>query len=234
MSLMPHAMIGLLLLLSGQFIFETVGNDSPYKIAKSCETKIEALVTSNEKATLSKGNRGKASFPDDYDFEEQKRVLDAIWNLNDSANECWNQIVTHLEDKRHSITCQGPTGSWFNQSVGAICRRIVYRNIEFFESKLRMTGPVHRPEYLSNEPAKLKEWCEKHSDQSLYERQLDAVEWAIETERKRGFESRQEENAVLAPLMDYRATLREKKAPIKVRPWGSDELSFKSAPPSRD
>jgi hypothetical protein len=191
----------------------------------SCEARVARLVSSNPMPRLGTSTKRLPVFPDEYDLDEQERVLDVWEDLNADASKCFEAIVTHTDDERYCVTFQTSTGVWQNATVGQICRAIVFRNVEFYRRHLRSVGdPKVFPEFIPR--GSIKKWWQERDETNLYELQKSGIEWAIQGEIKRGFNSEKEKERVLEPLLRLRQKLRESKKALTVRAWGSDELTF--------
>jgi hypothetical protein len=133
-----------------------------------------------------RGPYGPVFFHEDYDYDEQQRVLKALQELNGrDGNELWPRLVAHLDDKRYGFTYEGGAGVPHNMAVGDLCMRIARGDLEYACLRISpigagLNGPrplVVRP--TLGEDDALGTWCKKRKDKQLYELQIEVCEWRI-------------------------------------------------------
>src|SRR5215469_15029990 len=90
---------------------------------------IEALASRNGVPAIEPDKpgeaRGRAVFPEKYDWDEQSRVFAAIDALFDvESADAWGELVKHLEDSRYCVTLalDGEPNWARNFSAGDICQ----------------------------------------------------------------------------------------------------------------
>ena len=181
---------------------------------------VQQLVSPNE-APDTRG--GSAVYPANYDHESQKKVRAAwqqLWRSGPAAFPC---LFDHLDDIRYSFTEDGGQSD-VNWSVGRACLDILHGQIEPLN-----VGRRHRlPSYVDHNlgkpanhnlgtPAEAKKWWGTHKSQSLYEMQIEALEWIIaETEKSPD----QYSDETRKNLKDSLRELCAAKTPLKpVVPW---------------
>src|SRR5437879_6037218 len=87
---------------------------------------IEAIANTN-KAPQLVGDRANGKlplFPEDYDWEEQGRVVGALDKLeSDTSEELWEELIRKSGDERYCLTIMNNSGLFAlgNSTVGGFC-----------------------------------------------------------------------------------------------------------------
>jgi len=121
-------------------------------------------------------------FHEDYDYDEQQRVLKALQELN--GNELWPRLVAHLDDKRYGFTYEGGNGVPHNMAVGGLCSRIACGDVQCAYLRISPIGAgLNGPRPLVFGPnfrdVGFPAWCKKRNGKQLYELQIEVCEWTI-------------------------------------------------------
>lgn len=146
----------------------------------------KALVTTNEKPFVYKSHSGYRMpvFPPSFDWEEYKRVIAAIDELEkrlaENVEEVWPILVDHMCDPEYSFTVDA-YDSAYNYSRGYVCYCLARSWVNGVYAGLM---PMDRPLYQyqaphSMDPKALQKWCRERRDKKLYEIQIEAGEWAL-------------------------------------------------------
>ncbi len=158
--------------------------------------------------------------PANYDERVQSRISSATLDLLRLQEIAFPALVAHLGDSRYSLThCGHESSAYLNYSVGKVCRRILRVQLEVYAKFARRTGgrgttaPSYVNAQLGDETA-AAEWMKLHGRKKLYELQIEALEWAIGQERKRGFADVEEESRILGPMIYLVKELTTRRAPM--------------------
>jgi hypothetical protein len=100
------------------------------------------------------------------------------------AEQCWRELLKHLDDKRYCITLETMSGAIQNFTVGDICQIIIARTLSeaYYQKLAPETVQVYarlRTPQFGDDKKKLQAWCEEHSKRKLYELQVEMCRWAI-------------------------------------------------------
>ncbi len=158
---------------------------------KEIKTLIDQLVSPNPEPMTT--FRPHIDLPAGYDRTKQAKVLDARSKLLELGSPAFPFLIERWNDERYCLTTEnGLSGCFTNESVGSICRIIVFVQLQpfgFWQSGGDdPRGKPHRPSYpehfLESQKA-AKAWWEKNKGKTLYQMQLEALDWVIAEEAKR-------------------------------------------------
>jgi hypothetical protein len=185
---------------------------------------IERLASPNSRPTWPPGtdNRGKPAYPADYDHAAQETVVRAWDALLERGVDAFPDLIGSLEDKRYSCTVR--QNHWYNLSVRGVCYRILECKVNVCGRFMRREDQGRRvPSWIIADQGEeedtseaVKRWWAKHKQMTLRELQLEDVKWAIEYERRKGFEDKGEEDKIMSGLERLRSWLASSKEPIRV------------------
>lgn len=115
--------------------------------------------------------RHKLAISKDFDWAEQARVKLAWTRLLARSDECFGDILAHIDDERYSITFSR-LDVFDNYTVGDICLLIISKRLEHFA----IDDPRVMAYYWAR-PAKdeRRSWIEAHARNSLAELQLEGL-----------------------------------------------------------
>jgi hypothetical protein len=122
-------------------------------------------------------------FPEQYDWNEEKRVLKALDKLyTDSSVELWEELIQREKDTRYAVTIVSPVETPKMLSVGSICSELAYSTlVGVFRQHL---PPDPRKDgssiTLDVTDKSLGEWRKARKDKALYELQIEVCETAID------------------------------------------------------
>jgi len=105
-------------------------------------TLIAGLRSRNKPAGRYSGELGRPVFPDDFDWEEQARVITLWRRIDERSAEFLPALVQHMDDPEYCVTF-GVAG-YRNHSVGDICRLMVERSVmpvTLYDKGLRRYSP---------------------------------------------------------------------------------------------
>lgn len=199
------------------------------------EERSDAPMTSKMVASLESRNKEprirnrdlRPVFDAGFDWREQRRVWKAIKDLIGTAASEWNSLTANIENKSYCITVETESGSFYNWTVGDVCRIIIARTLSeaYFRSldhpmTLKFYGTFRHPGF-AREPERLKEWLHARREKTLAQLQADACDWAINELSKRDDQNR--EHWVLA-IRETANKLRDGGEPILWKGFGAEEL----------
>lgn len=135
---------------------------------------ISRLKNKNRAPTKFTGRPPVAVFPEDYDWAEQAKVIDAWKALDQRASEALTKLPAHFDDTEYCVTYGGFDGKWSNHTVGEICRLIVTSNVVpcVFTTD-------HPPVPWTDEKASLRKWLSDRSGMPLKALQLETMASAV-------------------------------------------------------
>ena len=168
---------------------------TPATTSKKVAALIDQLASPNPPPTFPGGEKNGGPdyiLPAGFSRAKQMHVYEACHQLKTLGPLAFPYLIKSWNDKRHSMTLSvGINGYCFNASVGEICERIIfdqlqpYGTLPEFDDDPR--GKPHRPSYPAQflaTPKDAGKWYEEHKNKTLFEMQLMIVEWVIEQESK--------------------------------------------------
>lgn len=186
---------------------------------------IESLANGNEKPKIVKVSSGisidSPLFPENYDWNEDKRVLHAFNAL--AAQDCddvWRRLVKRIDDERYALNyADNNRAKQF--SVGDLCRLIAEGDLlrtyeQFVElgqpgtTKRKIAGALAGPTELDD----LKAWAHARKGKPLYELQIELCEWAVETMRDVEAASDTVKKEFIGKVQTQIVELRNNKKPV--------------------
>lgn len=160
---------------------------------KEIKALIDQLASPNPKPIVNKKRVPSIDLPPGFDPEKQDKVHLARSKLVELGPLAFPFLIERENDKHYSLTTCDDLSGWFkNESVGYVCRTIIFGQIQPYgywqEVGSDPRGKPHRPSYpghfLKSRETE-KAWWEKHKEKSLYQMQLEALDWVITEEAKR-------------------------------------------------
>jgi hypothetical protein len=148
---------------------------------------VDAIVNHNQapkKAFRPSGEpRRVALFPENYDWKEDVRVLDALHTLyRDRTVALWEELVRRESDPKYCITLVSvQTDDARIDSVGTVCHGLAYwRLLDLFQAHLSdWEGRDGRPITLVIDMQNLAVWRKERANKSLYQLQIEVGENAL-------------------------------------------------------
>ncbi len=168
---------------------------------KEIKTLIDQLVSPNPEPIT----RGLPiiDLPAGYDRRKQAKVLAARSRLLELGPPAFPFLIERLKDERYCLTTEnGISGVYRNRSVGDICRKIVFVQLQPFGSwqgRGKPPLPSYPHHFLESREA-AKAWWEKNKHKTLYQMQLEALDWVIAEEAKRPGDFTAKEKEVLQKI----------------------------------
>jgi hypothetical protein len=187
------------------------------------EALIEQLASPNPKPITGREDKSVAPdyrLPPGFDKVRQRSVIRARGELRKLGPAAFSVLIKHWGDERYSVTTShGLSGYCNNQNVGWVCEAIVLDQLQPYSTWPRTDddprGKPKRPNYpekfLSTAEDALK-WCEARRDKSLYDMQLEVLDWVIAEEAKRSGDYTDAEQGA---LREIRRELVGSKLPLK-------------------
>ena len=141
--------------------------------------------------------------PDTPQTDRRVVAIKSYIRLSEIGRDVFPFLIAHLEDTRISM----PVDAVDNPpTVGLACFYIIERNVEdhYYKNKSpRETasgGRGHQPAFLTIK--NIRNWWQTHSNMTLKEMQIEAVQFCISEEIKRGFVSNEQETEILGKLRE--------------------------------
>ena len=147
-------------------------------------SEVDKLASTNSPWVI-KGKPGKqtASKGDVYRADESTRIETQVTATIRNSERLWLDLVSHLDDKRHSGVVGIDAGYPRNWSVGDLCQNIIGESLSapFYRHfpGTKMNYHRFRIPSFAKDKEKLSEWCRSRKEQKLYELQIAACEWAL-------------------------------------------------------
>jgi hypothetical protein len=209
----------------------TTPTDEPTKKLTEQEIKamVDNLVSPNPKPSTGGDDY---SLPTGFDREKQKLVRKAVGDLKGLETRIFPYLIDRWDDDHYCITVShGLSGAYHNQSVGETCRMIIFDQIQPYGSWHGFADPAGlklawRPTYpnhflASKENA--KKWYKQHKNKTLFEIQLEALDWVIGEEAEDSKKYPKEERELLQKI---RNDLLQSKKPITRGCYYPNEIEF--------
>ncbi len=214
---------------------------------------IADLVSSNKAPRIENGSQ--PVYAKTYDREAQKRVYEAWNSLLRMEKAAFPQLFVHRKDRHYSVTepvaalrdsATGawndiPVEQWMNLTVGQVCDAILSEHLErygFVQNAPDAAACEYSPDgalfvsYIRTRfdaaPHADKKWWDSHKHLSLYEMQVEVLQWAVEVQSRRfalekviyGGERRTQlldEAASIGPLEYRLAQMKKSRMPLPPR-----------------
>lgn len=152
----------------------------------SCEepSLVDRLATTNSVWTIQGASgKEKATRGEIFDPKESERIRMQIKELLKKNEENWYELVSHLNDDRHSGIGGIDGGYPRNWTVSDVCHHIIGDTLSSpFYKHFPGTKTNHQrfkmPSF-ARDKEKLAKWCLERKARKLYELQIEACEWAI-------------------------------------------------------
>jgi hypothetical protein len=179
--------------------------------AGEIEALIDALVSRNPKPITGKEDRSVApdyKLPVGFSRARQETVRQAFYRLRYAGPAAFPALIRRWGDERYALTgSHGLSGYHHNHSVGWACEAAMFDQLQPYSTWPRTDGdprgkpkrPSYPAKFLSTAEAALK-WCEARRDKSLYEMQLEVLDWVIAEEAKMPQDYTAEERAELQEI----------------------------------
>jgi hypothetical protein len=178
---------------------------------------------------VQEGDSAVAGLPRDFDRVKQQQVDRAISKLLRLGPQAFPFLIERWGDDRYCLTASdGISGAFLHKTVGQICQAIIFAQLQpyghwpaGYPDPERNRRPPHRPRYPdrflgSQESA--RQWWQKNKNKTLYQMQLEALDWVIAEEAKRPGDFKDEERKHLQQL---RKKLVQGDKPLSVQGVGN-------------
>jgi hypothetical protein len=160
---------------------------------KEIKALIDQLASPNPKPIVNKRKVPGINLPPGFDRKKQDKVHLARSKLAELGPQAFPFLIDSWKDERYSLTtCNGLSGWFYNESVGHICQTILFGQLQPYgfwpAADGDPRGKPHRPDYpvhFLNSQEAAKAWWEKNKEKTLYQIQLEALDWVIAEETKR-------------------------------------------------
>jgi hypothetical protein len=160
---------------------------------KEIKALIDQLASPNPKPIINKRGAPSIDLPPGFDRKKQDKVHLARSKLVELGTLAFPSLIESDKDERYSLTTSNGLSGWFyNESVGRVCRTIIFDQLQPYGYWQAVGGDPrgnpHRPSYPGNflkSQEAAKAWWEKNKEKSLYQMQLETLNWVIAEEAKR-------------------------------------------------
>lgn len=154
--------------------------------AQQIKALVAQLVSPNPKPIL-KGDSWR--LPKGFDRDKQKKVHEAWAELRMIGPSAFPFLIENLDDDRYCMTVEISAGD--NLTVGQVCFEIIFEQIQPYgfrqkgvsDPRTLLPRPSY-PEFLRSKK-EARKWWEKSKHKTLYQMQLEALDWVIAEEAKR-------------------------------------------------
>lgn len=175
-------------------------------------------------------NRSKRPFekyvhkpPKNIDRKALAEVKAAYDKLSIHFADSLPSLIGGLSDERYSYYQEVPSNGVFEcHNVGGACGKIIHENIEVYRRHLYSLDrtQVPRTVHFLSEMGGIEKWYASRKDKSLFELQLEAVNWALSQPPDDRVERSEWDSAVVS-LRKFRDELVQGKKPFdpKHRLW---------------
>jgi hypothetical protein len=196
--------------------------------AKEIKALINQLVSPNRKPDVADGDSAARGLPRDFDRKKQRQVDRAITKLIQLGPRAFPFLIERWGDKRYCLTGDDSlSGAFVHKTVGRICREIISVQLQpygiypagFDPDRNRARQP-RRPGYPNKfigSQKSARQWWGKNKHKTLYQMQLDVLDWVIAEEAKR---PRDFKDAERKKVQELRKKLVEGRKPLPVRGVG--------------
>jgi hypothetical protein len=218
-------------------------------LAEDRDARIESLIQQLASSNMAPEVRvPDVKLPANYDKAAQVKVLDAFNALVEVGEAAFPLLIDHACDKAYSASLAS-SSTQFNETVGGMCRKIVYAQLAAYESHLRRGLGRWRPRPSFAIDCKgLQAWGLENRKKELWELQVEELDNAIKQLRDvdrdelvRNYHAREKDvdkaiSSNIERLQDLRKELSESEtALIPKITWGDDRTWYKmlGLPPRR-
>lgn len=206
------------------------GENTRPLLEKEFKMLIDQLVSPNPKPITGDEDENEAPdyrLPAGFDRKKQEQVHRARVKLRQLGPSAFPYLIERWGDKRYCLTTShGLSGYCHNESVGDVCRAIVFDQLQPYsfwpkrddDPRGKPKRPSYPDRFLGTDQSAMK-WFEKNKHKPLFDLQLEVVDWVIAGEAKR---PRDFTDAEREELQQIRRKLVESKKPL---PPGSFNLT---------
>jgi hypothetical protein len=151
------------------------------KRAEEWTKRIDSLASKNTAPRLTRNNViYEPSFPHDYDWKDQERVLEALNALAQCSDpELWDILIAHGDDQRYSFTARRFGPNAYNFSVGSACRMLAGEQLLWIGRMNSDPDSRGRPDVIVNLGLRdLDKWRSERREKALWELQVELLDKA--------------------------------------------------------
>lgn len=224
-------MLGQYMLVCGQKKPQSAEEEKkPAPTEKEIKALIDQLVSPNPKPIIQK--KPTIKLPKDFDLAKQELVHEARSKLLKIGTPAFPLLIENFKDEHYSLTTQnGLDGIYWNETLGDVCRTIIFDQLQPGGTWQIGDGDprsvAKRPAYPHNFLYSQKDaqaWWKQNSKKSLYDLQLEALDWIIAEESKTPEKYLKKEKEY---LQKSRKELMESGKPLSPGNYGSKEISYR-------
>lgn len=191
---MTRYLLGWILILSSVQAFAEEEKKPATK--QEIETLVARLISPNPKPITGDDDKSVAPdyrLPPGFDKAKQLPVLQARVDLAELGLQAFPYLIDKWDDKQHCITMFHSLSEYsHNVTVGFVCQKILFDQLQPYSiwprSEDDPRGKPKRPSYPSahlRNQREAREWWEKHKTKTMFEIQLEVLDWVIAEEAKR-------------------------------------------------
>lgn len=148
-----------------------------------------------------------------------RNALNVVKNAYD--NLCLNvvdaipQLIDGLNDKRYAFYQESSSGAFVFHDVGYACSHIITDNIEIYRPFLTVLDDFERPRtvHFVLEMGGIQKWYSTRGNKTLFEMQLEAVEWALKQSKPNSSISANDWRNAKKELEEFYDAFKAKKKP---------------------
>lgn len=184
---------------------------------------VDQLVSPNPKPIT--GDEDKSVAPDyrlppGFDKEKQKRVREAVVQLRKIGPRAFPALIERWNDERYCVTTFHRLSEYsHNATAGGVCQMTIFDQLQPYSiwprSEDDPRGKPKRPGYASKflvSQQEARAWWEKNKQKTLFEMQLEVLDWVIAEEAKRPGDYSDVERQF---VRDIRAELLKRREPMQ-------------------
>jgi hypothetical protein len=222
--------------LTAVLVVDPLKGEGPKKLEappteKEIKALIEQLVSPNPKPIVNKRGAPEIELPPGFVLKKQEKVHAARSRLMELGLPAFPLLIESENDERYSLTTSDSASGWYtNESIGHICKDILFGQLQpyGFWPKLKgePQGKPKRPSYPArflNSQEAAKAWWEKNKGKTLYQMQVEVVDWVIAEEAKRPGDFIEEEKQY---LQKTREKLVDSGKPLPVGSYYGDKITY--------
>ncbi len=148
-----------------------------------------------------------------------RKALSVVKNAYD--NLCINvvvaipQLIDGLKDKRYAFYQESSSGAFVFHDVGYACYCIIVDNIEIYQPFITVVDEFERPRtvHFVSEMGGIEKWYSTRRNKTLFELQLEAVEWALKQSKPKDSISDNDWQKAKEKLAEFYDVFKAKKEP---------------------
>ena len=131
--------------------------------------------------------------PPGFDWDKQEPVREARSKLRQLGPQAFPFLIERWGDNSYCMTtAHRLSGGCHNETVGYVCQAILFDQLQPYgywpevdeDPRGKPKRPSYPAEFLGSEKA-ARQWWQKNKDKTLYQMQLEILDWVIAQEAER-------------------------------------------------